>query len=107
MTKEAGILKNHVSIYLNQCGMAITSISSVPVDEALKNAMSEYAKQEAIAFAIWIRGNINPLYMYTGLNVWEVITPTKQQPAEREYITNDQLYELYLQSKTNNTTTTL
>lgn len=44
------ILLKEVKIYLNNCGMAITSLSSTPVDEAIINAMHEFSKEQVVAF---------------------------------------------------------
>ncbi len=44
MTPEQ-ILYKEVKIFSNSCGIAITSITTLPIEDALIKAMNEYSKQ--------------------------------------------------------------
>lgn len=68
--------------------------------EALE-AMEAYATQQsridAIGFAKWVTGTINPIYICNGNGTWEVIKPSPT-PQPKEFISDEALYELYLLS---------
>ena len=64
-------------------------------------AMDIYAKQEVIEFHRWATGRIDEIYMPTMNGRWEIMkpSPVKMPP---EYITDEQLYEKFIQSKETN-----
>lgn len=56
--------------------------------------IEELVKQECIAFAKWVTGTINPIYICNGNGVWEVIKPSPT-PQPKEFISDEALYELF------------
>ena len=69
--------------------------------DAVYAAMETYATQQsridAIGFAKWVTGTINPIYICNGNGTWEVIKPSPT-PQPKEFISDEALYELYLLS---------
>ena len=54
--------------------------------------------QTVMAFAKWVTGTISPIYINNGNGAWEVLKPSPT-PQPKEYISDEQLYELFIQSQ--------
>lgn len=98
--------KSKEEVLKNKLGLAYGTLSEyyTNVMPHIREAMDEYAKSESIGFAKWITGSINPIYIGDGNGRWQILRPTLVA-KKNEIITDDQLYELYQQSKITKTET--
>lgn len=79
--------------YISDFGFGMTKEKAI-------ESMDEYAKQECIGFSEWINSQEFPtFYGYRGDGKWEKLKPVKKM-EDIEYVTTEQLYDLYLASKT-------
>ena len=87
---------NFINLANNMVGSGL-----IPTGEANYELAKEYATQQsridAIGFAKWVTGTINPIYICNGNGTWEVIKPSPT-PQPKEFISDEALYELYLLS---------